>query len=100
MLTRQVKILARLGTLARQIEKLARLCHAGTLVRLLARWHVKMRSWHAFGTLAHGHVHHAGTYGTHGTRFSKLTENELKKKICLLTFYLNHFKINLCLEGR
>ena len=52
MLSRQVKILARLGTLARQVEKLARLCQVGTLARLLARWHVKMRSWNAFGTLA------------------------------------------------
>ena len=50
-------------TLARQVEKLARLMqrwhpqlknwHAfGTLARLLARWHLKIRSCHAFGTLA------------------------------------------------
>ena len=40
-------------TLARQVEKLARL-------------------WHAFGTLGRGHVDHAGIHGTHDKRFSKL----------------------------
>ena len=33
------------GTLARQVEILAHLWHVG---KLLARWHIKMRSWHAF----------------------------------------------------
>ena len=28
------------------------------LSRLLARWHVKMRNWHAFGTLTRGHAWH------------------------------------------
>ena len=37
------------------------------LVRLLAHWHLTMRFWHAFGTLARWHIDHAGT---HGTRFS------------------------------
>ena len=27
----------------------------------MARWHVKMRTWHAFDTLARWHVNHAGT---------------------------------------
>ena len=45
--------------------------HAGTL----ARCHVKMRNCHAFGTLARRHVGHAGTYSTHGTRFSKPLKN-------------------------
>ena len=44
---------------------------------LLTRWHVKIRSWHAFGTLthwhmgtwAHGHVDHGDT---HSTRFRKI----------------------------
>ena len=31
-----------------------------------------MRSWYAFGTLARGHVDHAGMHGTYGTWFSKL----------------------------
>ena len=35
------------GTLPRQIEK---------LTRLLERWHLKMRRWHAFGTVTHMHV--------------------------------------------
>ena len=51
-MARQVKILAHLGTLARKNEKLARF------------WHV--------GIWARGNVDHAGTYDTHGTRFSKL----------------------------
>ena len=51
-LARQIKILARLDTLACQVEKFTRLCHTGTLVRLLSRWHVTMRGWHAFGTFA------------------------------------------------
>ena len=58
----------------------------------MARWHAKLNNWHTFGTLVrlfvrwrvgtlqreietlltHGHVDHVGTYGTHGTRFSKL----------------------------
>ena len=42
--------------MARQIEKLAHLWHIGKFI----------------GTLAHGHVDHAGTYGKHGTRFRKL----------------------------
>ena len=46
----------------------------GTLARLLTLWHIKneklARVWH-LGTLAHGHVDHAGTHGTYGTRFSK-----------------------------
>ena len=56
-----------------EIEKLA---------PLLARWHAKLKNWHAFGenlarfwhvgTLARGHVDHTGTPSTHGTRFSKL----------------------------
>ena len=46
-----------LGTFTRQVEKLACLWYVRTLARLLAR----------------GHVDHAGTYGTFGTRFSKLT---------------------------
>ena len=37
--------------LACQLEKFVRLWLAiGTLARLLARLHIKMRSWHAFGT--------------------------------------------------
>ena len=32
-----------------------------TLARSLARWHVKMRSWRAFGTQARWHVNHAST---------------------------------------
>ena len=43
--THQVKILARLGTLACQVEKLTGLCHIGTFI----------------GTLARGYVDHAGT---------------------------------------
>ena len=31
------------------------------LVSLLAHWHIKMRSWHVFGMLAHAHVDHADT---------------------------------------
>ena len=42
------------------------------LVRLFARWQVIMRSWHAFVTLARGHVDYAGMHGTYSTRFSKL----------------------------
>ena len=78
------------------LEKLARLWHVGMpsskFSAPLVRWHVKLkywhdfwhvstpswkidtlarkiRSWHAFGTLARGNVEHAGSYGT---RFSKL----------------------------
>ena len=79
--------------MAGEVEKIARLLarwhakvkgwhakvkgwHAfGTLARLLARWHVKMRSRHTFDTWANGHVDHAGTYGTPGTRFS-IRKNE------------------------
>ena len=32
-----------------------------TMARRMARWHVKMRNWHAFGTLVRKHV---GTYTT------------------------------------
>ena len=35
-----------------EVEKLARLWHVGKLASLLARWHVQMRSWQAFGTWA------------------------------------------------
>ena len=52
--------------LARQVEKLACLWHVDAFARLLVRWHVKMKSWHAFGTWARGHVDHAGRYGMHG----------------------------------
>ena len=44
------------GILACQVEILAHL-----MARFLVRWHVKMESWHAFGTLACGHINHAGT---------------------------------------
>ena len=56
--------------------KLARLWHDGTpslkIGTPLARWHLKMRSWHAFGTWPHGHVDHAGADATHDTQFSQL----------------------------
>ena len=61
------------------LRKISRLCfytiwHTfGTLARLFARWYVKIRSWHAFGTFALGHVDNAGTNDTCGTRFSKLS---------------------------
>ena len=55
-------------TLAHQVEKLA---------HRMARWHVKIRSSHAFGTWTGGHVDHAGTYSTHGTRFSKLAHEQM-----------------------
>ena len=62
------------------------------LAHLLARWHAKLKNWHAFGTLAHlladwpvktrncytfrtlarWYVGHTGTHGMHGNRFSKL----------------------------
>ena len=60
--------------LAVVVEKLERFwCHTyATLARLLARWHVKMRSWHAFGMLTRGHVDHGGTHGTYATWFIKL----------------------------
>ena len=40
------------GSLARLIKKLE--CR-------MARWQVKIRSWHAFGTFARRHLNHAGT---------------------------------------
>ena len=39
---------------------LARLWHGGTSTG----WHMKMRSWHVFGSLAHGHADHASMHGT------------------------------------
>ena len=48
------KIGSSFDTLASQLEKLAR--QVETLSRLLARWHVKMRCWHAFSTLARWHA--------------------------------------------
>ena len=72
------------GTLIRQVEKLARLRHVGTLGRLLARWYVKKRRWYAFGTLARGHVDHAGM---HGTRFSKFP---VRGMICKLILTLRN----------
>ena len=61
--------------LADEVERLACLWHVGRpswiigspLARLLARWQVIMRSFHTFGTLARGHVDHAGM------RFSKFS---------------------------
>ena len=74
------------GTLAQQVE---------TLTHLLVRWHVKMRSWHAFGKLARKPHRHASTLvckpcwhaskladrphrqaGTHGMQFSKLLQDK------------------------
>ena len=53
-------------------EKLARRWHIGTYIDTLARKNEKFaRFWH-IGTVASGHLDHAGTHGTHGTRFSKL----------------------------
>ena len=68
--------------MAGEVEKLA---------RPLALWHTKLKNWHAdtfitmltrkneklarfwyVGAWARGHIDHAGTDGTHGTRFSKL----------------------------
>ena len=46
--------------MARQIQNLTLLCHVCTK---------KWESWHGFGTLAQGHVDHAGT---HNTWFNKL----------------------------
>ena len=79
------KISISFGTLAWQFEILTRfwhvgmpswkftsLWHVGTFICTLARWHVKVRSWHAFGTLVHGHVDHVDTHDTHNTRFIKL----------------------------
>ena len=70
---RSWKISTHFGTLVSQVEKLIRLWPVGTLESLLVHWHVKMRSWHAFGKLTRGHVDHTNTDGTQGTQFSKLT---------------------------
>ena len=48
------------------------LWHAFGFARLLARWQVNGKCWHAFGKFAYRHVEHAGTHGSHGTRFNKL----------------------------
>ena len=71
------------------------------MAHLLVHWYVKMRSWHAFGTLTRGHVHHTGTYDTHGTRFSKLllfciwfTSHLLSH--LFLFFQMKIFTITLC----
>ena len=58
--------------LARWHAKLNNWQARGMLASWHVHWHVKMRNWHAFGTVVHGHVDHAGTYGMHGTQFSKL----------------------------
>ena len=59
--------------------------HVGTFIGTLARKNEKLaRFWHV-GTLARGHIHHAGTYGTHGTRFSKLSRS-LYQKLSRSTF--------------
>ena len=60
----------------------------------LARWHAKLNNWHTFGllarllarwhafrTLAYGHVNHASTNDTCGTRFSKFSYALWKCKI-------------------
>ena len=54
------------------------------LVRLLARWHAKLKNWYAFGTVARKnenltrcHVDHPGTYHI---RFSKLYTDTLHCK--------------------
>ena len=65
--------------LARWHDKLKNWHAFATLTRWHVYWHVKMRSWQAFGTLTRGHVHNTGTYGTHGTRFSKLSGNLVVK---------------------
>ena len=51
------------------VEKLARLWHVGTFIGTLARKNEKL----ARCTKAREHVDHAGTYDTHGARFSKLS---------------------------
>ena len=66
-----LKIGTPFGTLGSQVEKLARPSYVGTFIGLLARSHVKMRSWFIFGMLVRGNVEHAGT---HGMRFSKLAD--------------------------
>ena len=43
------------------------------LVRLLARCHVKMRSWYIFGMLAREHVDHAGTQGMRLSKFGNIS---------------------------
>ena len=52
----------------------------GRLTRVLARWRVKMKSWHAFGTLKRWHA------GTLACRLSKLTMNELSTNNGLTLF--------------
>ena len=72
----------------------------GTFARLLACWHVKMRSWHAFGMLAHKPRWHTSTLahrprwhkGMHGMRFSKLICQSLFS-VKLHTFSLKFFKL-------
>ena len=57
----------KVGTLFGKVEKLARLWHVGTpscKIGTSARWHITMSRWHAFGTLAIGHVDHASAHDT------------------------------------
>ena len=72
-----------------------------TLTHLLARWHVKnklARVWH-FGTLAHGHVDHAGTHSTYGMRFSKLMYPLWKCKCDHENYLTSSSKISLSGRG-
>ena len=72
----------------------------GTFARLLACWHVKMRSWHAFGMLACKPCWHTSTLahrprwhkGMHGTRFSKLI-CQILFSVKLHNFSMKYYKL-------
>ena len=58
--------------------------HVGTN---MARWHLKLKNWHAVGTLARGQMDHAGTHGTHLTPFLKETDGFLKYVKFLINYW-------------
>ena len=61
--------------------------HVSTFIGTLARKNEKLpRFWH-IDTFVCGHVNHAGTYGTHGPRFSKLSKGNQAMKLDQLIEY-------------
>ena len=91
------------GMFACQVEILAHL-----MVHWHVYWHVKVRSWHAFGTLTHKPDWHAGTVAhilcwhasmlahrpcwhacIHGSGFSKLQRNSFLYLIVNVSVLLN-----------